>query len=44
MLLDAPVHEVKVVITTRVPPRGLLFTRPGVHRRLDLDEGPAVPV
>ena len=38
-VLSAPVHGVKVIITTRVAPRGLLLAQPGVQRRVDLDEG-----
>lgn len=38
-LLSAPVHGVKVIITTRVPARKLLLAHPAVQRRLDLDEG-----
>ena len=38
-LLTAPVHGVKVIITTRVAPRNLLLTQPAVQRGLDLDEG-----
>jgi hypothetical protein len=38
-MLSAPVHGVKVIITTRVAPRDLLLLQPGVQRRLDLDEG-----
>jgi tetratricopeptide (TPR) repeat protein len=38
-MLSAPVHGVKVIITTRVAPRDLLLAQPGVQRRLDLDEG-----
>ncbi len=32
-------HGLKIIITTRVAPRELLLTRPGVQRRVDLDEG-----
>ena len=38
-VLSAPVHGVKMIITTRVAPRGLLLAQPGVQRRVDLDEG-----
>ncbi len=38
-VLTAPVHGVKVIITTRVAPRGLLLAQPAVQRRLSLDEG-----
>jgi tetratricopeptide (TPR) repeat protein len=38
-LLTAPDHGVKVLITTRVPPRELLLTQPVAQRRLNLDEG-----
>jgi tetratricopeptide (TPR) repeat protein len=38
-LLSAPPHGVKVIITTRVAPRKLLLENPGIHRRLNLDEG-----
>lgn len=38
-LLDAPQHGVKVIITTRIPPRALALVQPGRQRRLDLDEG-----
>jgi tetratricopeptide (TPR) repeat protein len=37
-LLTAPQHGVKVIATTRLPPRDLLL-RPGRSKRLDLDEG-----
>lgn len=39
-VLTAPVHGVKVIITTQVAPRGLLLTQPAVQRPpLSLDEG-----
>jgi tetratricopeptide (TPR) repeat protein len=38
-LLSAPAHGVKVILTTRVAPRGLLLVRPERQCRLDLDEG-----
>ncbi len=38
-LLSAPAHGVKVILTTRVAPRGLMLTQPERQRRLDLDEG-----
>jgi tetratricopeptide (TPR) repeat protein len=38
-LLAAPPHAVKVIVTTRVAPRGLLLDHPERQRRLDLDEG-----
>ena len=38
-LLAAPAHGVKVILTTRVAPRGLLLVQPERQRRLDLDEG-----
>jgi tetratricopeptide (TPR) repeat protein len=38
-VLAAPPHAVKVIVTTRVAPRGLLLQRPERQRRLDLDEG-----
>jgi len=38
-LLSAPPHAVKVIVTTRVAPRGLLLDHPERQRRLDLDEG-----
>ena len=38
-VLAAPAHAVKIIVTTRVPPKGLLLFEPGVQRRLDLDEG-----
>ncbi len=37
--LSAPAHGVKVIVTTRVAPRGLLLVQPERQRRLDLDEG-----
>jgi tetratricopeptide (TPR) repeat protein len=42
-LLSAPAHGVKVILTTRVAPRGLLLTHPERQRRLDLDEGLGSP-
>jgi tetratricopeptide (TPR) repeat protein len=42
-LLDAPQHGVKVIITTRIPPRSLALVQPGRQRRLDLDEGLVSP-
>ena len=38
-VLTAPEHGVKVIITTRVAAQSLLLLRPGIHRRLNLDEG-----
>jgi tetratricopeptide (TPR) repeat protein len=38
-LLNAPVHGVKVILTTRVAPRGLLLAQPERQRRLELDSG-----
>ncbi len=38
-LLSAPAHGVKVILTTRVAPRGLLLAQPERQRGLDLDEG-----
>ena len=38
-LLSAPAHGVKVILTTRVAPRGLMLAQPERQRRLDLDEG-----
>ena len=38
-LLAAPPHAVKVVVTSRVAPRGLLLVHPERQRRLDLDDG-----
>ena len=38
-LLSAPAHGVKVILTTRVAPRGLLLVQPERQYRLDLDEG-----
>ena len=37
-LLSAPAHGVKVILTTRVAPRGLLLVQPE-RQHLDLDEG-----
>ena len=42
-LLAAPPHAVKVIVTTRVAPRGLLLDHPERQRPLDLDEGLASP-
>jgi tetratricopeptide (TPR) repeat protein len=42
-LLAASAHGVKVILTTRVAPRGLLLVHPGLQRRLDLDEGLGSP-
>ena len=42
-LLSAPPHGVKVIVTTRVAPKGLLLDHPERQRRLDLDEGLASP-
>ena len=42
-LLAAPPHGVKVIVTTRVAPRGLLLDHPERQRRLDLDEGLGSP-
>jgi hypothetical protein len=36
-LLAAPAHGVKVIITSRVAPRGLLLAHPERQRRIDLD-------
>ncbi len=38
-LLTSELHAVKVIVTTRVAPRGLALTEPSKQRRLDLDEG-----
>jgi tetratricopeptide (TPR) repeat protein len=38
-LLNAPVHGVKVILTSRVAPRTLLLVQPERQRRLDLDSG-----
>jgi len=38
-LLAAPPHAVKVIVTTRVAPKGLLLDHPERQRPLDLDEG-----
>jgi tetratricopeptide (TPR) repeat protein len=38
-LLSAPAHGVKVILTTRVAPRGLMLVQPERQRRRDLDEG-----
>ncbi|MDQ1590457.1 MAG: hypothetical protein QOG71_1084 [Pyrinomonadaceae bacterium] len=42
-LLDATQHGVKVIVTTRIPPRSLALVQPGRQRRLDLDEGLVSP-
>lgn len=42
-LLEAPTHGVKVILTTRVPPSGLLLVQPQRQRCLDLDEGLGSP-
>jgi tetratricopeptide (TPR) repeat protein len=42
-LLNAPVHGVKVILTSRVAPRTLLLIQPGRQRRLDLDSGLGSP-
>jgi tetratricopeptide (TPR) repeat protein len=42
-LLAAPPHAVKVIMTSRVAPRGLLLDHPERQRPLDLDEGLASP-
>ncbi|MDQ1523496.1 MAG: hypothetical protein QOE47_1420 [Pyrinomonadaceae bacterium] len=42
-LLDATQHGVKVIVTTRIPPRALALVQPGRQRRLDLDEGLVSP-
>ena len=41
--LDAPPHAVKLLVTTRVAPKGLALTQPGRQERIDLDEGLASP-
>jgi tetratricopeptide (TPR) repeat protein len=38
-VLNAPVHGVKVIITTRVAPQGLLLVQPAVQHLLSLDKG-----
>jgi tetratricopeptide (TPR) repeat protein len=38
-LLSGPPHAVKLIVTTRVAPKGLLLDHPERQRRLDLDEG-----
>ena len=38
-LLNAPVHGVKVIMTSRVAPRALLLEKPERQRRHDLDSG-----
>ncbi len=38
-LLKGPRHGVKLVVTTRLAPRGLALVEPGRFRRLDLDKG-----
>ncbi len=42
-LLSLPQHSVKVILTTRIPPRDLALFQPGRQRRLDLDEGLGSP-
>jgi tetratricopeptide (TPR) repeat protein len=42
-VLTAPQHAVKVILTTRVAPGGLLRVQPARQRRLDLDEGLGSP-
>jgi tetratricopeptide (TPR) repeat protein len=42
-LLNAPVHGVKVILTSRVAPRRLLLVQPERQRRLDLDSGLGSP-
>ncbi len=42
-LLAAPAHAVKIILTTRVRPRGLLLASPERQRVLDLDEGLGSP-
>jgi len=42
-LLAAPAHAVKIIMTTRVPPRGLLLANPERQRILNLDEGLSSP-
>ncbi|HST20853.1 MAG TPA: tetratricopeptide repeat protein [Blastocatellia bacterium] len=42
-LLGLPQHSVKVILTTRIPPRDLALFQPGRQRRLDLDEGLVSP-
>ncbi len=39
VLLEAPHHGVKVIVTTRIAPRELMLIQPGRQRKLDLDEG-----
>ena len=39
VVVGAPAHGVKVVVTTRVAPAGLVLHQPGGQRRIDLDEG-----
>ena len=38
-LLTLPHHTVKVILTTRVAPRDLMLTQPGLSSRLELDKG-----
>lgn len=42
-LLSVPAHGVKVILTTRVAPRGLLLVQPERQQRLDLNEGLGSP-
>jgi tetratricopeptide (TPR) repeat protein len=42
-LLELPPHGVKVIITTRVPPRDLALVEPGRQRRFDLGTGLETP-
>jgi tetratricopeptide (TPR) repeat protein len=42
-VLTAPQHGVKFIVTTRVPPGGLLRVQPARQRRLNLDEGLGYP-
>jgi tetratricopeptide (TPR) repeat protein len=42
-LLNAPVHGVKVIMTSRVAPRTLMLVQPERQRRLDLDSGLGSP-
>lgn len=42
-LLRLPGHGVKVILTSRLPPRGLALVESGRQTRLDLDEGLASP-
>jgi tetratricopeptide (TPR) repeat protein len=38
-VLTAPAHGVKVIVTTRIAPQGLILAQPAVQDRLDLDAG-----